>query len=209
MQRNIKLSVMKGETDMRFMKRAASILLAIVCAFTMCACGTADDGSKEDFTDVSAKIDETELPEDEIIFIKRYMNGASGYEDKGYFVDSDGAAYAFDFSQDTYDVVIEEENFLDKLRTLRGNTEPFATVDREILQEMYYYGMQIDPEAECSEESMACDMGQIMLIFHNTDTDECIVCYEDGDVIRELQDVNAHRVVDIYEKKMEDKLFGM
>lgn len=191
---------------MKLLKRVTQIVMVIVFTLAICVCITACDEKENNSEKISEKIAATKLPENEIIFINRYQNWASGYVDRGYFVDSDGAAYAFDFSQYTYDIQEGEEVFLDKLWIIRDITEPFATVDINVLKEVYYYGMEIDTKAAYSEETMGCDIGQRSLVFRNTDTDECTVFYEEGDIRRKLQDTSAQQLISIYEEQMKDNL---
>lgn len=196
-----KVNVKMEDADMRLLKRVTQMIMVLMYIFVICICSIACGDNENN----SEKIAAIELPEDEIIFISRYQAWDLGYLDSGYFVDTDGAVYAFDFSQYTYDMQNDEELFLKKLWVIRNLTEPFATIDIEVLKEIYYYGMMLDMAAEYSKEWMGCDMGQHSLIFRNAETDASIVFYEDGDVRGELQDASARHLVSVYEEYMMDK----
>lgn len=145
-----------------------------------------------------------QIPADEIIFIKNYVNWADGYQDSGWFVDGAGNAYKFDFSTGNYDVKEKEsdEQFIDRLEAIMGQSEPFAVADMDVLRKIYSEGLKIDCNASYDEETAAFDAGQNNYIFRNPENGKLIICFATGDVERQLKDIHAKKI-----KKYVGKLF--
>lgn len=130
-------------------------MLAILLFFTACDTVDGDDtGKKKEKNKVE---DHVELPKDTIILDIRSANWAWGYADSGVFVDTDGGVYRYDFSTPVHPGHYEDH--MNKLYDIREYTDPDFTLDGKVIEKLYSYITQIDPEAECEEKHAACDAG--------------------------------------------------
>ena len=105
----------------------------------------------------------------EIFLIDRYKNSAWVYQDKGIFIDTSGAVYAFDFERSPHHIIPDEQLLL-KFDIVRDNTEPIMTIDSDTIIELYSLGSQIDPESEFHSKNVAMDAGSRTVSFCNPDT---------------------------------------
>ncbi len=152
---------------------------------------------------------EEPMPDDEIILIYEHSNWAWGRSYTVFFADTDGEVYAFDSSMPTYNLNdYEEGDLFEKMSAVKEYTDPVATIDKKMMQKIYNCGMKIDVRAPYAEESVAFDAGQTTIKFRNPETGEVIACYSTGDYLMELQDKNAKKLVDIFEKDVAEKFYA-
>jgi hypothetical protein len=141
---------------------------------------------------------ESILPkENEILLVERRSNGAWGYHDSGWFYTSLGQVYSFNFDQLSYPGM-GGLGFGDKLALIRDSVRPAGEVDLTLLEDIYDYGMKVDPDTDMDVENEMCDYGEDSIIFHNIRTDEWIICYEQGDSTGYRVDRNARKLADLW-----------
>ncbi|MCR4838373.1 MAG: hypothetical protein K5897_05495 [Eubacterium sp.] len=142
-----------------------------------------------------------ELPENEIIFLDHYTNGAWGMSNNGFYIRSDGRMYQFDFDTVGFSPS-RGMQLMDRLALWEKNFEPVGRVELDFLEELYEYGMKIDPNAEMElDPETACDAGEDCLIFRNPETGEMITCYEWGDSTGTLKDRYAKKLVKLWKEE--------
>lgn len=165
------------------MKKVICIVIFLTAVMTGCA-------QRE------VKNNPVELPADEIILIQNYVNWADGYQNSGWFIDGTGNVYSFDFGTGDYSVKQHEsdEEFMDRLETVREQSEPFASTDIDVLRKIYEEGLEINDSASYDEKSMAFDAGQTAYIFRNPESKKLITCFEMGDCERQLRDAHARKI---------------
>lgn len=111
---------------------------------------------------------EVEYPADfekgDIILVKQYINFAEEYQNEGFFIDSNGFCYAYNFSGTYGDVLDEQiynnENFVANLSSIAAKSVPFKKIDEESLQIIKEKITSIDPNAQITSEHKAYDAGQ-------------------------------------------------
>jgi len=204
----------------RMIAKGIGQVLPFFCAVFLTACGTEGSetkrgsladaekiegtGTGQDGLDPGSDISEVNLPENEILLVFRYTNGAEGYADNGHFIDTNGDAYGFYFSQYGYSAYRNNGMELyDKLMLIRENTEPKVNIGSDAVQYIYKLGEQIDPNAGFEKESMACDMGQYTLYYYDADTGEMVECGAYGDVDETPEDFYAGQLWDYFRYKIE------
>lgn len=165
------------------------IILIAMFSIALSSCGSETASSlKENFP----------LPQTaEIFLIDRYENHAWGYEDRGVFMDTTGAVYAFNFGMQ-YSHSTSDEQMIEKFSIIQENTEPVMIIDHETLAELYASGSQINPDSEFHSKSVAYDAGAKTISFRNPDTGSRIVCTMDGDIEGELNDSHARNFAKLY-----------
>ena len=204
--------------NLKKVKRFGAICLASAMLLTLCAgCvstaegatngvepatvqpGTLEPGVLEPITVgpviVELGTELSKVPGDEIILLSCRCNAAWGYENHGFFVTANGSLFKYDFSQDGYPM---GDSPYEYMKIMAKTEKPDAKVDTELLEEIYEYGMQIDPSAEMKVEHEACDYGENMIIFRNPETDEWITCYEQGDSTGYKDDKYAKKLADLW-----------
>lgn len=177
------------------MKRIVAVMLAIFCLLSMLTYAS-------DQTD-NAEWSNIKVPKDEIILIERYINYAWGYANEGVFIDSNGGVYSFDFSEINGANGETDEQFLDKLQMIRKYAEPFATLDKEMLSELYWYSNNINIKAEMPEKHTVCDAGETQIFICAPDTHELVLCRQKGDFTGTLKDTNAKKLLSLYDKTIQ------
>ncbi len=196
------------------MKRITIIVLSVISLLLLTCCsdiqsGSTDNGSVNVEIPEKGEIPENiEIPEDEIILVSRYINFASGYDDRGAFIDSSGGIYSFDFSQLIYPCVSDktDASFLEKLNIIRKCVEPEIYIDTDTLQQLYNYSGKINKNAEFISENVACDAGAHQLCICDTDTHDLVVCSESGDFKGTLDDSYAKKLISFVKEKVSDQI---
>jgi hypothetical protein len=133
----------------------------------------------------------------EILLVERRFNGAWVYQDSGWFYTSLGQVYSFNFDQLNYPGM-GGLGFGEKLELIRDSIRPAGEIDLTLLEDIYTYGMKVDPRADMDVENEMCDYGEDSIIFHNPETDEWITCYEKGDNTGYRADRNARKLADLW-----------
>ncbi len=95
-----------------------------------------------------------------IVFIWRYINAASGYQNYGTFVDSEGNKVGYDLADERWRKMTRDEElpYLESLEYRESDIH--GKVDMSELEEHYSYLYKIDLDAEVTEERRASDAGQ-------------------------------------------------
>lgn len=167
------------------------IILIAMLSIALSSCGSETASSLEE---------NIPLPQTaEVFLIDRYVNHAWGYDDRGAFMDTKGAVYAFDFGMQ-YSHGTSEEQMLEKFNIIRENLEPVMIIDHDTVAELYAFGSKIDPDSRFHSKSVACDAGSRTLSFRNPDTGSMIVCTMGGDSEGKLDDSHARKFVKLCEK---------
>ena len=129
-------------------------------------------------------------PAGEIVLISRYVNYAWGYDDDGFFVDSAGYLYTFDFRAE-YGGLGGRSDLAEKLRLVQQWTLPAARVEPTRIAAFMEHAARItDRESYRSQEKMY-DYGEKQLLFRNPDSGALLLLGEWGDVDRTLTDMAA------------------
>ncbi|MDE5945935.1 MAG: hypothetical protein K2G63_01310, partial [Oscillospiraceae bacterium] len=175
------------------MKKIVAVVSSVIFLASLVYCSFTESNNA-DWSDM-------EIPDNEIILISRYINHAWGYDNDGIFIDSDGGVYSFDFSQEinNYNHNETDETFLNKLQTIRTYTEPFVTLNANILNELYSYSSGINPDAELNSKHEAYDAGENQLMICDTDTHKLVLCHEKGDYSGTLKDTYAKKLLLFYD----------
>ena len=120
------------------------------------------------------------LPENSIILIERSTNGAWGHYDSGYFVDSAGDVYDYDFSSEIGGCFRSGALFLDQLYALRELTEPLCSIDETTVQKLWKQSRRIteDMPFPCAETAMDAGEKSVYIV---QDSGEMILVRETGD----------------------------
>lgn len=140
----------------------------------------------------------------EIILIDRYTNFAWSYQENGYFLDTTGALYSFDFSSENFDVE-SKESLLEQLKKVQKNSEPVMQFEMSAVKKIYNLGLKINPNSKLILEPVAMDAGSSTISFRNPNTGEQIICSESGDMEGKRKDSAAKKLVKLYFKNMEKK----
>lgn len=179
---------------MRFTKTIASVLLAsIMMSVLCCGCSDTKETTRKPKDDGDVKT-VRKLPEDEILIISGYRNGAWGYQSSMTFVMSDGCVYS---SQEFFDGFPSGEGrYLSdeqKAALLRKYTLPVNTISSEKLLKIYNRIINIDPDAEfVYSDEYACDAGTS---YTEVNVDgQWVKISESGDRNGELKDRYARKV---------------
>ncbi len=136
---------------------------------------------------------------DTIVLISRYSNCAWGYQDNGKFITLDGRVYNFDFGDNIGSYKKDPStDFIGALEDIRDSEGPASNVDADVVAQCLSYAMQVDPEAEFTRESVACDAGQ-----------HSVYCVRNGEMIQlstygdnsgELCDDYADAILDLLDE---------
>lgn len=179
-------------------KKIIAIVSFVLFLASLVSCSSTQSGSN------------IEIPDNEIILISRYINYAWGYDNNGIFIDSDGGVYSFDFSQEinNYNQNETDEIFLNKLQTIRTYTKPFVTLNANILNELYSYSSEINPNAELNSKHEAYDAGENQLMVCDTDTHKLVLCREKGDYSGTLQDTYAKKLLSFYDDTVNQIIYN-
>ena len=87
-----------------------------------------------------------ELPENEIIFLDHYTNGAWGMSNNGFYIRSDGRMYQFDFDTVGFSPS-RGMQLMDRLALWEKYFEPVGRVELDFLEELYdTYRKDYSPE---------------------------------------------------------------
>ena len=192
---------------MKLAKTLSSILAASVLASCLlCGCDTSsrptkkpdDDGDKPSETEI-------EVPENEVLAILGYSNGAWGYSASKLFILSDGRVYCSDEeihpSRPTfYSAGITDEQ---RLELLEEYTTPVAQISGKDINKLYSYIVKIDPDAEFEYDDLhACDAG---LYYTSVKVDDRMIrISESGDFNGALDDKNAKKADALIDKILAD-----
>jgi hypothetical protein len=92
-----------------------------------------------------------------VVFIQRYINYASGYQNYGYYIDNNGNVIEFDLSE-------EGERYADQLKMIeyfekQENQIVKKTISQNEINKYYEYLYKIDSNAELIMKSVGADMG--------------------------------------------------
>lgn len=143
---------------------------------------------------------QSKLGTTEIILVSGYSNGAWTYQDHGTFVNGLGQVYTYNFDM-PYWPGAEAMNSYERMELLSKSIMPAGEMDMDVLNEIYEYGMKIDPKSKMEVEQEMCDYGENSIVFHNPETDEWITCYEQGDNTGYRDDRYARKLADLWMDK--------
>lgn len=185
---------------MKFQKAIATVLCMAVGMSVLCCGCSADNGgsgrnrnSRDDEEE-----EEYEVPEDEILVVKRSENEAWGHARSITFIMSDGNVYSsstnFGFGSNQDHSVLSYE---DELTLLRKYTEPIGKMDEDKIAKLYNNMMKIDTGAdfEYSDEEWY-DAGYSDIEVLNSDG-EYMKISESGCRQGELEDRNARKALSV------------
>ncbi len=191
----------------KLFRKTAYLLTRVILTAGLCtACGSSTGNTGGKAEGGAGKPEPYTLPDNEIIFLNHYTNGAWGRHCSGSYIRSDGRVYSYDFSTQGYDYS-RGMDLMDRLALWEKHFEPVGQVDREFLEELYDYGMRIDPDAEMDlDPETACDAGEDELIFRNPETGTEIICYEWGDTTGTLDDPYAHKLVKLWKSESKEAI---
>ncbi len=142
-------------------------ILSIIIAMLLGSCFALETNNSSPIAITYENV-EGENPSDfeksDIILVKQYINYAAGYQNNGFFIDSNGFCYAYDFSGTYGDVQDEQlynnENFAANLISIAEKSVPYKKIDEESLQIIKEKITSIDPNAQITSEHNAYDAGQ-------------------------------------------------
>ena len=201
-------------------KKMVKYLFLFVCAGLLMGCAEEDTGSergriaqqqgseKEPESGEGGETEqepvieepEREVPADEILLVNQYKNFAWGYQDSGYFIDTNGNVYGFSFSEISNSIGIGELH--EHLMLIRDNVEPKANIGMNAVRKLYTLGEGIDPEAEMDRQHMAYDAGQRTLYYYDADTGEMVKCISQGDYDELPKDPKARELAAYVERNI-------
>ncbi len=171
------------------MKKLISLMFSIVFIISLSGCNKSEN---------NIDVENIEINQD-IVFINQYSNYAWGYQCYGSFIDKNGNAYKFDFSDDK----ISDDEKLEKMAEIMKTENPASNIfDGQSMKYMYSLLYKIDKNAGFDEESVACDAGQNTLygVVYNEDSSaEFIQIYSNGDWEIKPLDPNAKKLCDYYQ----------
>lgn len=133
-----------------------------------------------------------------IVFINRYTNYAWGKVDNGSFIDSKGDLYTFDFKDRYFQ---NDKAFYEALCEVYENSDPVTLwiADSDKMWNILENEIpKINRNAEITERSNGCDMGQETLYAVSLDG-EMIMLRSTGDWEKHLNDDTAKRLCRIYD----------
>ena len=148
-----------------------------------------------------------EVPENEIFLIERYSNMAWGYQDRGYFFDTNGYCYVFDFAKNISAYLREGEepmSLIEKCELVRETTEGHQIMKPELVKKLYALGMNLSADDEFERVSAACDAGQNTLSFFNAATGEWLKCASSGDWDETSKNPSGEALANLYEDFWEE-----
>jgi len=167
--------------------------------FSFAACSSAKEPKetetqKEEWEDI-------ELPEDEIILVRGYVNYAWGCISTGTFVTGKGDIYHFDVSEAAKE---NDFDFLGELQKVMENGKPAGQIKTKYLKEMYYYINEMDPDAKMEAKNEACDYGEnyISVLIDG----KLVTVSIQGDNTGRLDDKYAKKIEKLFDKKFSDKM---
>ena len=198
-------------------KKILRYTLPFLCVGLLAACGSEEPGSDRgrmpeptekqgpdggNSGNTDPGVDLT-VPENEILLVSRSTNGAWGYADSGYFIDTNGDVYGFDFSQMGYRMYTHYGmDFYDKLMLIRENVPSKINIGEDMVNKIYELGEEIDPGAGFDSQNMACDMGQRTIYYYDADTGDLIRCISHGDNEELPKDRNARKLANLVENDL-------
>lgn len=146
-----------------------------------------------------------EVPSDEILLIRHYMNFAGDFQHDGIFIDSEGGVYSFDFSENSnnYKPFSSTVDFINTLHIIRASEEPIATLNDSLLKELYWYVSNININSEFTKTHRACDAGSDSIDIYDRGAQTLITCYETGDYDGKLQDKYAKKLCYLFNRKIQ------
>lgn len=141
-----------------------------------------DAGETEQDLEEKADWEEVVVPEHEILLVSRRLNRAWGYQDQGYFIDTDGCVYSFDFGNSPVETKDGESlSFIERLEAIRESTECEPVFDMEFVKQISALGANLSADDEFEKISARCDYGQHTLFFYQPETKELFKCKSLGD----------------------------
>ena len=98
---------------------------------------TNEGDSEPPVTEDKVSVEEdVEVPKHEILLVKRRSNMAWGYQDQGYFIDTDGCVYRFDLAASpVISETGEKLSLIESLKVIRENSEGEPVFDESVLSE--------------------------------------------------------------------------
>ena len=157
-------------------KRMSLLLITFLSVALLAACGEVPSQGRDNSSDTSGKIDtetkqdtassddteeQYELPEDKIIYIRDYVNFAEGFVKTGYFINSSGEMYIYDFSGAMNAIWNDDKDMLPILERIEELTDPVLTIEPDVLQTMYNKMMAIENFGPYTTENVAMDAGSV------------------------------------------------
>ena len=185
---------------MKFQKAIATVLcMAVGMSVLCCGCSADNGGSGRNRNNRDDEEEEEyEVPEDEILVVRRSENEAWGHARSITFIMSDGNVYSsstnFGFGRNQDYSVLSYE---DELTLLRKYTEPIGKMDEDKIAKLYNNMMKIDTGAdfEYSDEEWY-DAGYSDIEVLNSDG-EYMKISESGCRQGELEDRNARKALSV------------
>ena len=188
---------------MKFQKAIATVLCMAVGMSVLCCSCSADNGGSGGYgrnrnSRDDEEEEEYEVPEDEILVVRRSENEAWGHARSITFIMSDGNVYSsstnFGFGRNQDYSVLSYE---DELTLLRKYTEPIGKMDEDKIAKLYNNMMKIDTGAdfEYSDEEWD-DAGYSDIEVLNSDG-EYMKISESGCRQGELEDRNARKALSV------------
>ena len=141
------------------------------------------------------------VPEHEILLVIRMTNMAWGYQDSGYFIDTDGCVYEFNFSGSPVGMIDGESvEFVDRLKAIREDTESEVVFDADFVKQISALGANLSADDEFDKISMRRDYGQRTLYFYQPETKELLRCESTGDYDYLPMNKSAKKIVALLEE---------
>ena len=144
---------------------------------------------------------EIEIPEREILLVERRFNRAWGHQDCGYFIDTQGCVYSFDFSSSPICVLEDGRTatFPEHLQEIMRTTEEEPIFDEEFVRQISLLGANLSAEDEFAEKHARCDYGQDTLYFYRAETQELLKCKSIGDIDYTPKNPSAAKIAELLE----------
>ena len=133
----------------------------------------------------------------------RWSNMAWGYQDRGYFIDTDGCVYEFNFSESPVGMIDGQNiEFVDRLKAIREDSESKAVFNEDFVKQISALGANLSADDEFNKISMRRDYGQRTLYFFQPETKELLKCKSIGDYDYLPMNESAARIAELFEEAL-------
>jgi hypothetical protein len=177
-----------------------SVLIAMIAAATMTACGDGDTAQTPPVSDNNNN--------EQVLMVKgasdvlaedSYANYAWGYQYKGVVICADGSIYTFDKNSD--DIAVNVNSAQEMNEYILNNAElSDIRVSDDDLQKILEYISQVDPDKHSEEKNTANDAGSYNIQIYDYAADSKVSLKETGDWESKNTSPNADKLVKLITK---------
>lgn len=197
---------MRRKNYKSFLYNLIFISLFFILIVALTGCGKKEGNIEVEYIDAE-KLEEIEVPENQVLVLSQYSNPDRRGELWGEFIYSDGGVYSFNLSWDIYnEKAYTMAELTDELEILMQGFKPIAVLDELDVKTLYALSTELDDDKSIDSytKHVAYDAGTGELLFYNGN--KFVVCRQTGDYAGRLRGEVEEKLLKFYDKEIIKKI---